>query len=132
MKTTERNRYFCAGCGKKILEGIAGLEYGVGADGRMYCYECCGKKDARNVADLEFGERYRGYLTGSGEKRFGNWCNTFCVQVTYSQSRHNICGINGRTDFWFSYAGKHFHGVSISKKGSNDTAVITRVAGATK
>ena len=124
-----KTKIICYQCKKEIINtSDFSTGYGIDKDNNKICYSCCGENDKKQLE--ETGKLF-GYFTinkGNCYGTFSNWPGSFKKESCYfRQSYHNICGKNGRTDFWFIHNNKQYHGVNISKQGSNECAKVKRV-----
>lgn len=115
MTTDQGRAAFIADCGHEIpalpAGHVGGTGYGRDAEGRTFCYQCCAAQDRRQMAETG---RAVLYLTteghSSGPYVLTNWPGTLRIPVrAASTGRHNIAG--SRTDVWFSFGGRRWHGV---------------------
>lgn len=96
----------CAMCNGEFTKDGIGTGYGE-RGGKKYCYKCCAELEKRDLLGLIDGESYCLYLTNN---EVTNWCGTLRIKPHHIRDgHHNIAGV--RTDVWFSFGGKEFHGV---------------------
>lgn len=112
----------CNVCHKDIVKEKDSIStgYGIDKDNNKVCFACCGEQDRKQL--LEEGKLFGYWSHGF----FSNWPGTLKIKAYYSRdSFHNFAGRNGRTDFWFNFEGKHFHGVHIGH--NNECARVKQV-----
>jgi hypothetical protein len=124
----------CSKCHKKIgsITGI-GTAYAQTLAGNNICYACCAvldKEDMRRYGEfngyyvherkpevkLRFGERR--YYHGANAGSVTNWPGSFIIPCYRAVRSVNNFGAE-RTDFWFIFEGREWHGVNI---GDNQIA----------
>lgn len=109
--------------------------YGVDKDGNKVCFACCGEMDKKTLRETG---TLRGYLivpskplpyqrTGVEDlhgAEFTNWPGSFRVSVdSYGKRSFNNFGAP-RTDFWFFWEGRRYHGVNV---GDNSQCATVKV-----
>jgi len=98
----------CAVCREtKPVHTDGGTGYSSHRD-RKICYACCGRSDTRR---MERGLPVLLYYHG-GE--VSNWPGTLKIKASYTKKgNHNIA--RTRTDVWFNFVGKRFHGTQYGE-----------------
>jgi hypothetical protein len=97
----------CDSCGSECVPTEHTTGYGQTKEGTVLCFPCCGKRDAEA---LTRGEPVVLYLTQrGGAPHVSNWPGSLTIPTfRVKQGRHNLA--RTRTDVWFAFAGKRFHG----------------------
>lgn len=105
--------FYCQSChAEKTHNDTFTTGYGRTSHGVKICFECCGKQDKKRLIDN--GKGYLYLTEKDGKKIVGNWPGTLTIPVYSSKTgRHNIAGT--RTDVWFMFGGKRWHGTQYGK-----------------
>lgn len=122
MNTMIKTGVICSVCGKEIEreENSFSTGYGYNDKKEPICFYCCGELDKKQLR--ESGLLYGYIVKDQTGYKFCNWPNSFSVRVwNIRKSYHNFAGKDGRTDFWFEFEGKRYHGVNI---GDNECAKV--------
>lgn len=112
--------YTCESCHKSedAFTGYPGVSnYGIwrdtdGTEQRL-CMDCMRDKSRRHLHNMAVGDRWGGYLSGTGRfdspYEFHDGCSALVIPLTgVKVGRHNIGG--KRYDFWFKFEGGYFWG----------------------
>jgi len=103
--TMEKEKVFCAQCGKECVSDGCGTGYGENSKGEKICYDCCGVNDKKELDNLPIGERMTFYLTKGGiagtsyKWHISNWPGTLKIGVFVSEGDHNIARVQRSVEF---------------------------------
>jgi hypothetical protein len=87
--------------------------YGIDSDGKKHCYQCCADREQKRMQETG---RATLYLTrdSDGSHAITDWPGLLRIHPYHiKHGRHNIA--RTRTDAWFSFDGKPWHGVSYGE-----------------
>ena len=121
------HKFTCTACGEnKTHTDPHTTGYGQDKDGNKVCFACCGLQDMQSMRDTGKGD---GYLVRNddGTHKFTNWPGTLSLSVYgIRKSFHNFAGRDGRTDFYFMFEGKEWHGVNIGDQQFSRVHVLKK------
>ena len=103
----------CDLCQKEIVSEKYSPGYGTNEQGQKVCYTCCGVQDEQYMYDHN---KVMLYLVQNTDESWQvtNWPGTLRIDVQLPRKgHHNIAGT--RYDVWFTFAGKHWHGVQYGE-----------------
>lgn len=88
---------------------------GQDAEGKTFCYDCAGKLDAEQ---LRSSDRWTGYLSQLGPcasdgAEVSNWPGSLKIRASLAIRKPHSGGFGAqRTDVWFTFEGRKWHGVN--------------------